>query len=353
RALEHLPASAQVDWDHECFTARLNICDLNLSFDVERGDPVICMTMRDHFDQVMIDVAEGAGAQLRFECAVEGINHLGKHVELVTDQGTIDADFVIAADGALSVTARAAGWSDALDGIPALEWEVRVSKKTLNRFRDVARFDIGWVPHGYAWVFPKRKHLSIGVLNMLRGAIHLKAELQRYVDEIGISDIRHIDAHGYLIPVRPRRRLIKGRVLVAGDAAGLADPITGEGIANALVSGRLAAEAIVGGAFDPWHVEHLYESTMKDQVTAELRLARILAYGLYRMPRARVWFMEQFGADFSAAMTDIICGRRSYRDAMFSPRNFARLIANKWRARRDPIDDDREGQAIDDDSRDD
>ncbi|MEE8408962.1 MAG: FAD-dependent monooxygenase, partial [Myxococcota bacterium] len=63
RALEHLPAGAEIDWDHECFTVQLNICELNLSFDVERGDPVVCMTMRDYFDQALIDVAKKAGAE--------------------------------------------------------------------------------------------------------------------------------------------------------------------------------------------------------------------------------------------------------------------------------------------------
>src|SRR5438034_280550 len=125
-------------------------------------------TMGSNLTVMMFDVAvvgagpagATAGAALRAPCAVTGVTLEPSHVRLDTNTGPVTAAFVIAADGATGEVARLAGWGDGRHLIPALEYEARVDDATLDRFARVPRFDVGTVPYGYAWVFPKTAHLS-------------------------------------------------------------------------------------------------------------------------------------------------------------------------------------------------
>src|SRR5205823_68793 len=110
------------------------------------------------------------------------------------------------------------------------------------RHAGIARFDFGAIRAGYAWVFPKRAHLTVGVLSCARRVPDLKAALARYAASLGLVPAAPPEVHGSLIPVRPRPGgFARGRVLLAGDAAGFVDPVLCEGITHAVASGRAAA----------------------------------------------------------------------------------------------------------------
>jgi flavin-dependent dehydrogenase len=265
---------------------------------------------------------------------MSAVRHRGKSLELSTAEGTLTTQFLVVADGAVGTTARAAGWVTTLDTVPAVEWEIRVPDDTLARFADIARFDIGAVDPGYGWVFPKEDHLSVGVISMKRGARELKAALERYLAGVGITDILERDCYGGLVPVRPQPTLTRGRALLVGDAAGLVDPITAEGISNSLISGRLAGEAIAASDFDPWKVQGGYEQAIEHEILSELRLARTLSRSLYNMPRGRTWFMQRFGQQFAEAMTDLFLGERTYRDTLLKPSNWYKLVRQYLKERR-------------------
>src|SRR5213596_3949357 len=143
----------------------------------------MAMTMRERLDHMVASAAAAAGAALRAPCAVTGVTLEPSHVRLDTNTGPVTAAFVIAADGATGEVARLAGWGDGRHLIPALEYEARVDDATLDRFARVPRFDVGTVPYGYAWVFPKAAHLSVGVLSTHRGAgaRDLHDQLARYL----------------------------------------------------------------------------------------------------------------------------------------------------------------------------
>jgi len=234
----------------------------------------------------------------------------------------VTAAFVIAADGATGELARLAGWGDGRHLIPALEYEVHVDDATLDRFARVPRFDVGVVPCGYAWVFPKTAHLSVGVLTTRRGAINLHRWLEQYLRVIGIAP-RSMERHGFVIPVRPRAGpLARQRMLLVGDAAGLADPVTAEGISLAARSGELAAEAIVASQLDPPRARAAYRAALRP-ILAELRVARMLARLLYEHPRARCWMFRRVGQRLVEAITDVFMGARTYRGSV--PALFAAL----------------------------
>lgn len=190
-----------------------------------------------------------------------------------------------------------------------------------------ARFDFGVVPAGYAWVFPKRDHLSIGVLTTRRGAANLPQYYRRYLDVLGIGTPLHEERHGYIIPCRPRDGLFGARrILFVGDAAGLADPVTAEGITAGILSGQLAASAILAGDFSESAVKRIFRETLQKKLLGDLRIARWLAYVLYDCPRLRAGLLSRHGGRLSELITQIVTGETSYLAAVRRPRNYLRLL---------------------------
>src|SRR3989441_1003290 len=232
RALALLPPEVERVFERRCAQADLHLLDANQHYRATRdppSPPIMAMTMRDRLDHVLASAAAAAGAALRAPCAVTGVTLETRHVRLDTNTGPVTAAFVIAADGATGDLARLAGWGDGRHLIPALEYGARVGDATPDRVGRGPRFDVGIIPHGYAWVFPKTAHLSVGVLTTHRGAINLHRQLEEYLRVIGLAP-QAIERHGFLIPVRPRTgSLARGRMLLVGDAAGIAVTGTEEG----------------------------------------------------------------------------------------------------------------------------
>jgi len=312
--------------EHQACRVELNLLDSGLRCAAQRPAPLVSMTMRSAFDQALAQAAHAAGAQVFDRCAVRQVQDCGRHVDLTTDHGALRAQWVIGADGAGSLVAKAGRWPGHQRLLPALEWEVRVGPADWARFGQTARFDFDLPPHGYAWVFPKRDHLSIGVLDTQRGG-NLNAICQAYMDRLGIREIRAVARHGYVIPVHPRSAgLARGRLLLTGDAAGLADPITAEGITHALQSGQLAAAAILQGRGEPARVRQNYQAALQRTILPELRGARRLAFLLYRHPTWRTWLLRRYGQRFTNVMADVIAGERRYTDLLHNPRNYLKLL---------------------------
>src|SRR5262249_20668375 len=155
-----------------------------------------------------------------------------------------------------------------------LDAEVEAPPPVLARFADRARFDLGTPPGGYGWIFPKAEHLSVGVGIFTRDAARrrLRDELHGYLQAVGLGEARVRSIRGAPIPVRPRADAARGRVLLAGDAAGLADPLTGEGISLAILSGRLAAESLLTARLDPREAARTYLASLRRSVLGELRV---------------------------------------------------------------------------------
>ncbi len=150
---------------------------------------------------------------------------------------------------------------------------------------------------------------------MRRGAGHLHRDLAQYLTALDIVP-RAVERHGFVIPVRPRAEgCARHRVLLVGDAAGFADPVTAEGISLAARSGRLAAAAIVQAGLDEARVRAGYRAGLRP-LLADLRVARGLARLLYDHPRARRWLFRRVGQRLVDAMTDVFLGVRTYRGSL-------------------------------------
>ncbi|MEP9410377.1 MAG: geranylgeranyl reductase family protein [Candidatus Brocadia sp.] len=313
RAIRLLPADIRGAIELECYAAELNLIDAGLHFFTKRQEPIISMTTREKFDFFLVSAARDAGADIWSECNVIDPVIQADKIELITSKGVLSARFVVAADGAMGVVAKKTGWQETRYLIPALECEVFVADNVLKRFCCAARFDFGIVPNGYAWVFPKKEHLSIGVLSMRRTPINLNEIIEQYLKLIGIDKITELKRHGFLIPVSPRKdSFVRARVLLTGDTAGFADPVTGEGITFAILSGQIAAQALLDGRFETERVEQVYDSQLAKTILPELRLGRVLAKLIYDYPRVRTWLFRLYGQTLSEVVTDVFLGEKTY-----------------------------------------
>lgn len=327
RALAALPEG--LDWspDRTFRVAEMRLLDEDLRIEVTRPEPIVAMTMRAKLDGALFEAARRAGAEARSDCRLLDVSRRSDDLELATSRGTLRAGFLIAADGALGGTARRAGWPEAFRGLPALEGELAPDADAMARLGGAPRFDFGLPGRGYGWVFPKERHLSVGVLAARRGPLSPKALLRDYLRRVGLADRELSSLVGSAIPVRPRAGgLVRDRVLLAGDAAGLADPITGEGIWAALSSGRLAGRAWAEGGGEPRRVERLYERAVRREILRDLRAARALARVPYGPPRLQRFAFRRFGRGMCEALAEVIAGRRSYRGLLANPAGWLRLM---------------------------
>ena len=323
RAFGMLPPDVRIPVEHPCLRAEANFLESGLSFRVERERAIVSMTMRADLDRALAEAAVAAGAELLAPCELRDLAQDGAGVALDTTCGTIRASWVVGADGALSAVARRAGWTHPLGAIPALEAELRVPADVHARFAGVARFDFEAMQAGYGWIFPKREHLSCGILTTERGSGGLRAALERYLARVGLPLPLATDLHGYVIPVKPRRGgFVRGRVLLAGDAAGLADPLTGEGISIGIWSGLLAAKSLARAAPDPSE----YVRSLRRELLPELRIARALGWVTYRRPKLARSLLRRRGRVFTERLTDVFLGERTYASLLRKPSSYLSLI---------------------------
>jgi geranylgeranyl reductase family protein len=329
RAVDALPVDIRQIVEREFLSVQMNFLDAGLQFSSNRSRSIVSMTMRDKIDHLLVLSAQDRSAEIVSECKVEDISWRPDTIELTTCKGTIAARFVIAADGASGVVARRAGWKDHRMRAPALEYEITVPPTVQETLSQTLRFDFGVVPRGYGWVFPKREHLSIGIgaLSPRRSLLGLKQMLAQYLTSLGIHHITHMARHGFVIPVMPRPGpLVRNRVVLVGDAAGLADPVTGEGITNAILSGQAAANAIIQSDFSDDRVRQNYHAAINTTILRELRAARLLASMLYGFSQFRNFMFARHGRSFAETVTDVFMGEKSYHQEVYNPANYLKLL---------------------------
>lgn len=206
--------------------------------------PFLRMVMRDEFDAALVSHAQAAGAELRDNTAVTGVDEAKTAVTLtVRDAGPIRARYVIAADGSSSRLAAFAGVRIAQTDL-GLEGEFPAPAGWTGR----VWLDWGPVPGSYGWLFPKGDTVTVGVIGDRTHAAALRSYYAAAVEHLGLG--APVIEGGHHTRVRtPDSPLVSpgGRILLTGDAAGWLEPWTREGISFALRSGRLAGEAVAAG----------------------------------------------------------------------------------------------------------
>jgi geranylgeranyl reductase family protein len=264
------------------------------SFTVDSGEPFAHMVMRDRFDALLLDHAQRAGARFRPATTVRQLDTSGQGVALRADGGfAVEAPFVVCADGAHSPVGRLAQLGHDLTECAAWEIEVEVPAGGTHGYHGRALIELGYRPWGYAWLFPKAQRLSVGIVLPLDEGPRLKQRAAAYLRRLGLDGAPAEIRRGHKIRFRRGREAIAGRnVLLAGDAAGMADEFTQEGISYAVHSGRLAARAVLRAHGGDGSLAG-YQSDIDREVMPELKAARLIAHMFYGMLRRapRPWLL--------------------------------------------------------------
>ena len=204
----------------------------------------IFFTCRREFDAFLLQLAEKRGAKILLDRQVQSVNHERSTLTL-SDGQEIGFDILIGADGVNSVVAKSLfGAAFKQDSIGfGLEMEVPLSPE-IRPIKDPEIY-FGLLDWGYGWVFPKRDTLTAGVGGLLRASPKMKEDFEAFL-KTRFGHVPPAKIKGHFIPFGDFRRTPgKGNILLCGDAAGLVEPITGEGIAFAMLSGFYAAESAV------------------------------------------------------------------------------------------------------------
>jgi geranylgeranyl reductase family protein len=204
--------------------------------------PLILMTQRPRLDAYLAEQAAAVGAEFRDGTKATRIETSGRGA--IVDG--IRADVVIGADGANGVTARAVGLCPQPAYGVALEGNLSDREVEIHRYRGRIVLEIGTVRGGYGWVFCKGDHVNVGVGGWEYEGPRLREHLSRLCAAYGLPEEKLSSLRGFRLPIaRPGSPLARGRTLVVGDAAGLVDPFSGDGIHEAFLSAGLAAETVL------------------------------------------------------------------------------------------------------------
>ena len=214
------------------------------SFERGSGRPLILMTQRRRLDHFLAEQAAEAGADFRDGVRVESVEAGEKGARVTIDGSAVDAPVLIGADGANGTTARSLGLGGGYAYGVAFEGNVSYSDIDRKEYDGLAAIELGTIPGGYGWVFPKGDHANVGVGGWENVGPTLRTQLRDLCARRGIDEARVESLRGHRLPLRRAgTALARGRALLIGDAAGLVDPLSGDGMYEAFVSSRLAAEA--------------------------------------------------------------------------------------------------------------
>ena len=209
------------------------------------------LTQRSRLDNFLAEQAVEAGAVFRQREGVREIERRRTHVVVRANGQAYEGSTLVAADGANGRTTKLAGIDVSLTQGIAFEGNITPPGGVPAQWQDTIGFNLGGLPGGYGWVFPKGDHLNIGLGGWQYIGPTLRDRLDRLVRYYGYDPADLWGRRGYHLPLRrPGSPLVDGMVVLVGDAGGLIDPLTGEGIFAAFLSGRAAARhlaAYVGG----------------------------------------------------------------------------------------------------------
>ncbi len=263
---------------------------------------------------MLLERAGQAGAQIEKTRVLE-VRRQGKGWALKTRSGTAEADFCVVATGARNSLRNVGTEYTASDTMYALGYYVPTNQDHI---------DIQFLPklEGYIWVFPRCGHLSVGICGKGEPAHSLRLRLERYMQEKGIS-WKDASFYGHVLPSLESASFRRNRIagdgwLAVGDAGGLVDPITGEGLYYAMRSGDLASQVVLASEHSLEEKAHAYRTMVYRDFMADLEFGAMLAKRVFlgrflfsTVPARMVQFIRR-SPRFTALMQDLFAGTQPY-----------------------------------------
>ncbi len=280
--------------------------------------PVGYNVMRDSFDDLILKKASAAGAEIIEGCRIRRMSEDRDSVTLHTDSGdTYSARFIIGADGAAGFMGREHFAIDVKESAVSITAEIPYER---SRFPDIEGrlfIDFGLVPHGYAWIFPKKEYLSVG---MAGEAMKVRGNIKDYFNTFVqthdlLKTLKVGKTAGWTVPIFYERgsttlQVARGRVALVGDTGHLVDPFLGEGIYYAIRTAKAAAsftaDSLRSGASDL----ESYQSWLESEIYPEFKGAGKISSLVYKYPRLWYKLLEQ-EPDIMNRYYDVVRGKES------------------------------------------
>jgi geranylgeranyl reductase family protein len=296
-SIDHVPESVLSTVEQRVRSVRFSL--RGRSAKSHRTDqPFLALVQRERFDSALVEAAVAAGVSFVDGVVVKSLTELtgsdggADPVLIETDRGRLRARVVVGADG---TSGRCGRYVGVRNGGTDLALEVEVTRTAATAESDAAfdgsiYFDWGADPGSYAWVFPKREVLTVGVIQAKGHSRQTRDYLDSWLRTVGLEHREIERSTGHLAQWRsadsPLRR---GSVLVAGDAAGLLEPWTREGLSFALRSGCWAGEAAARALSPSGHVSghalREYEHRVLTELEPDIRAGERLLNFFEAHPR--------------------------------------------------------------------
>ncbi len=327
KAVRLLPFDMENIFEDKSYKVKISVNN-RPAFDKTFDNPVIHMVTRDKFDLFLVEKAVKAGAKFHDDAGFVSLWGEPGNLVIQTTKGQIKAGFIIGADGVNSKVSRALGLSIKKETMHAIEGEVLCKDKSFhNSFTGSVHFDFAALPYGYGWIFPKSGYLSAGVLTTSKKIKGLKKYFRSYLTSKGFNsssaNIYRVKGHQIPFNPHPDNRLSTKMGLVAGDAAGYTDPVTGEGIYYALLEAIMASKVILK-AFslsEPAFIS-AYDAIIKDEFLYETIYATKIARLFFAWPQLSRLILKTKGERWASSFLDLMAGKKTYRQfyrELFNP----------------------------------
>jgi len=273
------------------------------------ASPLVTVVERAAFDQWLARRAAAAGAELREGAHCTALRSDADGVTAETSAGAVQARAAIVATGA---TGRVEFDGRPLRSAPlgtALQTEVPFDGA--GAWTETLGCDFGMAPGQIAWCFPGPAHLAVGVLTFRPSARGLLTSLRRHLGALGLPAGAGPVRGAALAAWHGQERFSTSRVLLAGDAAGLVNPLTGAGIRRAILSGRLAARTVAGNLGAGRAPAEGFDAAMRATFAGEFSHAAALARAFYAAPG--LWYrLAVTTGRGTGLMERLLAGRATY-----------------------------------------
>lgn len=278
---------------------------------VKHKTPFIYMVMRDELDQLLANYAIDCGVTFKSGAAVKMVEEHMNYVVVKTRTDMFAGKFLVGADGVHSTIAKQVGLMTDRRKAAALEHEIVCNDEMMSYFKNKVVVDYQSVPNGYLWVFPKGRHLSVGIGSYTLNHEEMSPILRSFIDLYQLDGEVISEKGSFLSAGGKRHRLITERTALIGDAAGMVDSFMGEGIYYALWSAELLSCRLVDIFNHQSHTLAPYQKDIDKLILPELQAFDYLGRKFYKSPRAAE-FLLTYSPKLLTMAIEVLEGNRGF-----------------------------------------
>lgn len=277
------------------------------------NEPFAYIVRRESFDQFLVTKAVEAGATVRQGEGAVSLTESENGVSVETKTGYYRGRVLVGADGVQGIVARRLGEEYGHSSSLALEAETGISRMSPE---DRIWIDVGWVDFGYGWIFPRHPSYSVGITDSgARGHRLKEAFFNLFTNHGLLTGEKPTAINGYWIPLSTsenrKKKVVSNRVALIGDAAGLVNPLTGEGIYYALWSGLILATCLIEHSKDLSRALSNYKRWIKTELHPQFAVAERVARLLYSHPRANFRLLAKY-RELIGLFTEVLMGKEGF-----------------------------------------